>query len=564
MPQSIVPPTQPKQYVVELPSSQESISGLSNLKQSDVEKNLSTGGRKVVTLDEFQLAELKRQNPAAIVFENARVHVPSPEELGAKPVFDVVEPGQQGAVGPQAINQNIVVHGADKLHEQGIKGNSSPFSPIVVTVDTGVAPHKFLESDQRGLKFWDVFDNKEEAWNDGHNHGTHVSGIMFADSANQKGMAPDANFIGVKVLDDTGNGTIASVMSGLEKAAAYYDEIAKPAGRPMVLNMSLGDDEVPPTAQDELHKKLKEILDARPGMVIAIAAGNAGPGANTIGTPGNFQHPQAVTVAAANTRGTISMDDDTAATFSSRGGNDVSKGQDALRNGGIMADGSNVVSTVGSGTSLQSMSGTSMASPHVAGAAALLYDLAGKMQAEGTLKVPLTEINPLKLLRESALDHANINADIEGAGELDVAKAAKLLVERYGNTEGPTDPTPVETKKTATPNLPIGDLQTVTSTLDVPEAMKLTNATVDLDIGHTWRGDLVVSLIAPSGKEIVLANKEGGSADNVTGSFDVSEALKGESAQGTWTLKVADTARQDVGTLKSWSLNLKGTAPQPQ
>src|SRR6185436_10813898 len=118
MPPSIVPPTQPKQYVVELPSSQESISGLSNLEQSALEKNLSTGNRKVVTLDQFQLAELQRRNPNAIVFENARVHVPTPQELGARPVFDVVEPGQQGAVGPQAINQNIVVHGADKLHEQ--------------------------------------------------------------------------------------------------------------------------------------------------------------------------------------------------------------------------------------------------------------------------------------------------------------------------------------------------------------------------------------------------------------------------------------------------------------
>ncbi|HVE87808.1 MAG TPA: S8 family serine peptidase, partial [Myxococcales bacterium] len=473
------------------------------------------------------------------------------------PVFDVRDPSD--VVQPTAVTDGIQVHGADQLHAQGIKGNSSQFSPIVVTVDTGIAPHQFLETDQRGLKFWDVFDAKEEAWKDGESHGTHVSGIMFADGANMKGMAPDANFMGIKVLDDTGNGTIASVMSGLEKAAQYYDEVAKPAGRPMVLNMSLGDDAVPPVAQDELHKKLKEILDARPGMMISIAAGNAGPGSNTIGTPGNFQHPQAITVAAANTRGTVSMDDDTAASFSSRGGNDTDKGQDALRNGGIMADGSNVVSTVGNGTSLQSMSGTSMASPHVAGAAALLYDLAGKMQAEGKLKVPLTEINPLKLLRDAALDHTGINADTEGAGELDVAKAANLLVERYGKATDP-DPTPTETRKAAEPNLPVGDLQTVTSTLDVPESINLQSATVDLNIAHTWKGDLLVTLVAPSGKEITLHNRTGGSTDDVAGTFDVSEALKGENSKGTWTLRVSDQARQDVGTLKSWALNLKGTA----
>jgi subtilisin-like proprotein convertase family protein len=106
----------------------------------------------------------------------------------------------------------------------------------------------------------------------------------------------------------------------------------------------------------------------------------------------------------------------------------------------------------------------------------------------------------------------------------------------------------------------VGDLQSVTTTLDVPEAMTLTNASVDLDIPHTWKGDLLVTLVAPSGKEVVLHNRTGGSTDNVSGSFDLSEALKGESAKGTWTLRVEDKARQDVGTLKSWALNLKGTS----
>lgn len=546
-----VPNTQ-KQYVVILPDAR-SVSALApGVQQSQLERNLSTDTRKVLTLDRFQLEELQKNVQGARIFENSTMRVPTPEELNTKPVFDVREPGEAGP----RLKESIIVHGADKLHAQGITGNSSAFSPVVVTVDTGVAPHQFLESSQRGLKFWDVFDAKEEAWNDGHSHGTHVSGIMFADGS-VKGMAPDANFIGIKVLDDRGNGTIASVISGLEKAAEYYDQIAKPAGRPMVLNMSLGDDEVPPVVQDELHRKLKDILDARPGMVISIAAGNSGPGANTIGTPGNFQHPQAITVAAANTRGTITMEDDVAASFSSRGGNDVAKGQDALRNNGIMADGSNVVSTVGSGSGLQAMSGTSMAAPHVAGAAALLYDLAGKMQSEGKLKVPLSEINPLKLLRDAAFDHAGINADTEGAGELAVDKAAQLLVERYGKPAGPTE---VETRKTAEPNLPIGDLQTVTSTVDVPEAINLQSATVEVDIPHTWQGDLQVTLVAPSGKEVVLHNRSGGSTDDVKGTFDVSEALKGENAKGTWTLRVKDEARLDEGVLKSWALNLKGTA----
>ena len=80
------------------------------------------------------------------------------------------------------------------------------------------------------------------------------------------------------------------------------------------------------------------------------------------------------------------------------------------------------------------------------------------------------------------------------------------------------------------------------------------SAKVNVDISHTYQGDLVVTLVR-NGESIVLHNKTGGSADDVKKTFDV-PSLAGKPAGGAWTLKVQDLAAQDVGTLNTWSLDL--------
>jgi len=77
---------------------------------------------------------------------------------------------------------------------------------------------------------------------------------------------------------------------------------------------------------------------------------------------------------------------------------------------------------------------------------------------------------------------------------------------------------------------------------------------VSAEIRHTWRGDLRVTLTSPAGSEHVLANREGGSADDLTISADVA-TFDGERASGTWTMNVADLAAQDTGRLLSWGLS---------
>ncbi|MGQ0841005.1 proprotein convertase P-domain-containing protein, partial [Actinokineospora sp.] len=79
-------------------------------------------------------------------------------------------------------------------------------------------------------------------------------------------------------------------------------------------------------------------------------------------------------------------------------------------------------------------------------------------------------------------------------------------------------------------------------------------STVEVHIRHTYIGDLVVSLIAPDGSAYILHNKAGGSTDNIDRTYTVN--LASENRNGTWTLRVQDTATQDVGTLDTWTLTL--------
>ena len=71
---------------------------------------------------------------------------------------------------------------------------------------------------------------------------------------------------------------------------------------------------------------------------------------------------------------------------------------------------------------------------------------------------------------------------------------------------------------------------------------------------HTWRGDLVVSLIAPDGSAYVLHNRAGGSADNIDQTFTVN--LSSEPRNGTWRLRVQDAAAADVDFINSWTLTV--------
>lgn len=193
---------------------------------------------------------------------------------------------------------------------------------------------------------------------DRNGHGTHVAstiaGSGAASDGKEKGVAPGVDLHVGKVLSDAGAGYDSWILAGMEWAARDV--------RARVISMSLGSS-VSADGQTVLARAVDE-LSAETGALFTIAAGNDGPGAQTVRSPG--------TADAALTVGAVDSSD-TLADFSSRGpryGDDALKPEITAPGVGIVAARSHYLGA-GSG-SYMSLSGTSMATPHVAGVAALV------------------------------------------------------------------------------------------------------------------------------------------------------------------------------------------------
>ena len=120
----------------------------------------------------------------------------------------------------------------------------------------------------------------------------------------------------------------------------------------------------------------------------------------------------------------------------------------------------------------------------------------------------------------------------------------------------------------------ITDNSTFTSNRVVADDFCIADVNVDMDISHTFIGDLIVSLTSPAGTTVTLHNRTGGSANDIMTMYDDEPGtgvtppdgpgslsdFDGESSLGTWTLTVSDNASADTGTLNGWSM---GIAPNP-
>lgn len=112
--------------------------------------------------------------------------------------------------------------------------------------------------------------------------------------------------------------------------------------------------------------------------------------------------------------------------------------------------------------------------------------------------------------------------------------------------------------------IPDADPQGVQNRIAIAARGRLADIQVSVAIRHTYRGDLLVEVVAPSNRSVVLHNRAGGSADDLRASYDASTtpalaALAGEDIQGEWTLRVRDLAALDTGILEAWSLRLRYT-----
>ncbi|MDX2818428.1 S8 family serine peptidase [Streptomyces sp. PA03-5A] len=227
----------------------------------------------------------------------------------------------------------------------------------VAVLDTGVdSEHPDLADRIAGAKDFSGSANTEDHFG----HGTHVAstvaGTGAASSGTRRGVAPKADLLIGKVLDDNGYGSESGVIAGMEWAAG---EDVK------VVNMSLGAD-METDGTDPMSLALNA-LTASTDTLFVVAAGNAGPSPSSVGSPGAAD--------AALTVGAVDRDD-SLASFSSRGPRDG----DGAAKPDVTAPGVGIVAARAAGTTLGTpvdayyvaLDGTSMATPHVAGAAALL------------------------------------------------------------------------------------------------------------------------------------------------------------------------------------------------
>jgi subtilisin-like proprotein convertase family protein len=146
-----------------------------------------------------------------------------------------------------------------------------------------------------------------------------------------------------------------------------------------------------------------------------------------------------------------------------------------------------------------------------------------------------------------------------GFGKVNAFRAVQEAVRR--RAEGTTQ----TFRKALTPALDIPDLNTagVRDIITFSDAALVVSLKVHIDITHTYRGDLRLTLVAPSGASVVLHDRFGGRAQNLQATFDLTStpglsALVGQSLQGDWTLHVQDLAPADVGWLNRWELEIAG------
>ncbi len=363
-------------------------------------------------------------------------------------------------------------------------------------IDTGILT-THSQFGGRAVSGYDFVDNDSNA-TDCNGHGTHVAGTV---GGSTYGVAKGVALVGVRVLDCAGSGTDADVIAGI-------DWVTTNAIKPAVANMSLGGG-VSAALDEAVNNSIVS------GVTYAVAAGNDN---------ANACNYSPARVGPAITVGSTTSSD-ARSSFSNYGS--------CLD---IFAPGSSITSAWYTSTSAtNTISGTSMATPHVAGAAALIL-------AANPSYTPAQ-------VRSAMVGNATSGVVTSpGTGSPNL-----LLYTGSGGT------TPTGCSATNSTDVSIPDAgSAVYSNVTISgcgHSTALSNSTVAVNIVHTYRGDLVVSLVAPDGTTYTLkSSSSSDGADNVIATYTVN--LSSEATNGTWRLKVQDVYSADTGYINTWTLTV--------
>ncbi|GGO06619.1 S8 family peptidase [Micromonospora parathelypteridis] len=550
--------------------------------------------------------KVARTYSAALRGFEVTVSASAAARIAADPAVAYVE--QNHTVSIFGTQTNPPSWGLDRIDQRNLPLNSSYTYPNTASnvrayvIDTGVL-YGHNDFGGRAVSGYDAVDGGSA--DDCNGHGTHVAGTV---GGSAYGVAKGVQIVGVRVLNCQGSGTNAQVVAGIDWVTAN-------AVKPAVANMSLGGG-----ANSSIDTAVSNSINS--GITYAVAAGNG----NTLGVRQNACNYSPARVASAITVG-ATQNNDAAASFSNFG-----------TCVDILAPGVNITSAwYTSSSATNTISGTSMASPHVAGAAALA--LSGNPSwspqqvrdylvnnstpnvvtnvGTGTPNQLLYVVNGTPPANDFSVSVSPTSGSTAPGGSVTATvgtattagSAQSVSLSASGLPSGATasfSPSTVTSGGSSTLTIatsastPAGSYpvtitgsgaagtRTATYTLTVTGsggggcsgsngtdvAIPDTGATVSspitiagcnrnasssstiaVNIVHTYRGDLVIDLIAPDGSAYRLKNSSYfDGADNVNTTYTAN--VSSEAANGTWRLQARDVYSGDTGYINTWTLTV--------
>ncbi|WP_127579708.1 S8 family peptidase [Paenibacillus koleovorans] len=297
--------------------------------------------------------------------------------------------------------------GSTLLQRRGLTGRGV----TIGIIDTGVYPHPDLVKPvNRIVGFRDFLGGRCHPYDD-NGHGTHVAGDAAGNGRSSRGKytgpSPKARLVVAKAFNRFGEGDTSDVIAAIDWIVRTRHKFGT-----RIVNMSFGGPPGGSCEEDPLCRAVGRAWDR--GLIVVASAGNEGPGARTIDSPGI--NPKIITVGATDDLRTLKQTDDQVAPFSSRG-----PAPDRKTKPDLVAPGVDIVSLRAPGSFLDRrepfnrvansyfrMSGTSMSTPIVAGAIAQLLQRFPR----------LTNEQVKSLLRRSAIRLRKGGPNVQGSGEV--------------------------------------------------------------------------------------------------------------------------------------------------
>ena len=504
-----------------------------------------------------QLRDLPKVTSAEVQLASQRVLRAMPNDPLVGNQWHLKFQGQSGAVSGTDVNvEDAWLYGASG----GVKGAGIRIG----IVDDGLQtahPDLVTNVDTVNDKDWNGNDNNPDPGS-GDDHGTACAGNAAARGNNGVGVtgtAPEATLVGMRLIAAAASDSQeAEAMSYLPQLIQLKSNSWGPSDNGSTL-------EAPGSLTRASIKNAADTGRNGLGSIFVWAGGNGLEDEDNSNYDGYANDIHTIAVAATDSQGGQSY-------YSEPGANIVIS---APSSGDVLeitttdlvgSSGYNASSSAGGGDYTDSFGGTSSATPTVAGIIALMLEKnpnLGWRDVQEILIQSAKEFDPgdSDWITNAAGFHFNHKY---GAGLID-ATAAVGLAGSWSNLG-----TSSEVQKSmsggsvAIPDFSSGNATAVERTFVFSETnLRVEHVTVTVDIAHTYRGDLEIVLVSPSGTESRLAEEHSDNGNNFTNWTFSTVRCWGEDSDGTWTLRVTDRATNDTGTLQSALVTLHGAAVAP-